>query len=203
MDDKPHGTVRERLSALQEQQRRAESRRRLLVIGASLLAGGGLVAAATILILQDRARTSLDAVQTINVTQRNHTENPVSYPQSPPVGGDHAPAWQNCGVYTEPLRNENVVHSQEHGAVWIAYRPGLPKEQLDILLEQSRGRDFVLLSPYANLSAPVVLSSWGKQLKLDSADDPRLVAYLRANINGPGTPEPGASCSGGVGEPST
>ncbi|MGW4792412.1 DUF3105 domain-containing protein [Nonomuraea sp. NPDC004297] len=202
MDEQPRGTVQERLSALRERQRRAESRRRLLVIGLSLLTGAGLIAAATVLVLQDRARTSLDAVQRIDVPRRNHTTSPVSYPQSPPVGGDHAPEWQNCGVYAEPVRNENAVHSQEHGAVWIAYRPGLPKEHLDVLLDQARGRDFVLLSPYEGLAAPVVLSSWGRQLRLDSADDPRLVAYLRANINGPETPEPGAVCTGGIGEPS-
>ncbi|MFG6194335.1 DUF3105 domain-containing protein [Nonomuraea sp. JJY05] len=202
MGDKPQGTIKERLSALQAQQRRQELRRRVVTIGVSVAGVGALAAAGTVFWLNDRARTSLDAVQTINVTQRNHTSDPVTYPQAPPVGGDHSPAWQNCGVYTDPVRNENAVHSQEHGAVWVAYRPGLPKEQLDMLLDHARGRDFVLLSPYPGLSSAVALSSWGKQLKLDSADDPRLPAFLKANINGPGTPEPGATCTGGVGEPS-
>ncbi|MEV4396526.1 DUF3105 domain-containing protein [Nonomuraea sp. NPDC049607] len=202
MGKNAEGTLKERLSALQAEQRRAERRRRVVMISVSVVVAGGLAVAATAFVQADRAGRSLDAVQTINVSARNHTDKAVSYPQAPPVGGDHAPEWQNCGIYTKPLRNENVVHSQEHGAVWVAFRPGLPKEQLDILLKQAQGRDFVVLSPYTGLSAPVVLSSWGKQLKLDRADDPRLTAFLRANINGPGTPEPGASCSGGVGEPS-
>ncbi|MEU1388521.1 MULTISPECIES: DUF3105 domain-containing protein [unclassified Nonomuraea] len=202
MDKNAEGTLKERLSALQAEQRRTERRRRVVMISATVVVAAGVATAATAFVLADRAGRSLDAVQTINVTGRNHTDKVVSYPQAPPVGGDHAPEWQNCGIYPKPLRNENVVHSQEHGAVWIAFQPGLPKDQLDILYKQAQGRDFVVLSPYTGLSAPVVLSAWGKQLKLDNADDPRLTAFLRANINGPGTPEPGASCSGGVGEPS-
>ncbi|MEV6157085.1 DUF3105 domain-containing protein [Nonomuraea sp. NPDC052129] len=202
MGEKPQGSIKERLSVLRARQRREELRRRAIMIGLSLAGAGGLAAAVTVFVLNERARSSLDAVQTINVTQRKHTDDPVSYPQAPPVGGDHAPAWQNCGIYPNPVRNENAVHSQEHGAVWAAYRPGLPKAQLDVLLDRVKGRDFVILSPYPGLSSAIVLSSWGKQLKLDSAEDPRLPAFLRANINGPGTPEPGAACTGGVGEPS-
>ncbi|MEU8325179.1 DUF3105 domain-containing protein [Nonomuraea sp. NPDC048881] len=202
MGKNAEGTLKERLSALQAEQRRAERRRRVVMISATMITAAGMAATATAFVLDDRAGRSLDAVQTTNVSSRNHTDKVVSYPQAPPVGGDHAPEWQNCGIYSKPLRNENVVHSQEHGAVWIAFQPGLPKDQLDILYQQAQGRDFVVLSPYTGLSAPVVLSAWGKQLKLDSADDPRLTAFLRANINGPGTPEPGASCSGGIGEPS-
>ena len=46
---------------------------------------------------------------------RNHTREPVDYPQSPPVGGPHNPIWQNCGFYSKPVKNENGVHSMEHG----------------------------------------------------------------------------------------
>ncbi|MFG1697132.1 DUF3105 domain-containing protein [Nonomuraea sp. NPDC049309] len=201
MSEKPQGSVKERLSALKARQRRAELRRQIVVMGAVVGAAGTLIVGVVVFVSTERSRSSLEEVQTFTVTQRNHTNDPVKYPQTPPVGGDHAPEWQNCGVYTAPVRSENVVHSQEHGAVWVAYRPDLPKAQQDVLLDQVRNQDFVVLSPYADLPSPVVLSSWGKQLKLDSPDDPRLTAFLRANINGPGTPEPGAPCTGGVGEP--
>ncbi|MPZ29305.1 MAG: DUF3105 domain-containing protein, partial [Micromonosporaceae bacterium] len=49
--------------------------------------------------------------------------------------------------------------------------------------------------------APVVASAWGKQLPLDSADDPRLKEFVRTFAQGPQTPEPGAPCTGGAGEP--
>src|SRR5262249_23033682 len=69
-------------------------------------------------------------VQGFEVTERSHVEGPVSYPLNPPVGGNHAPLWQNCGFYEEPVGSAHAVHSLEHGAVWIAYRPGLPLNEI-------------------------------------------------------------------------
>jgi hypothetical protein len=200
MSDDTRSTIKQRLSVMQAQQRRAERMRKVAVIGAAVVLGG-VVATATVLILKEQSRSSLDAVQTIAVTQREHTKDPVTYPQSPPVGGNHDPAWQNCGLYRQPLRNENVVHAQEHGAVWITYRPDMPMDQVEKLFDLARGRDYIIVSPFRDLSAPVVASAWTKQLKLDKADDPRLPAFLRAYAQGPAAPEPGAPCSGGIGEP--
>lgn len=128
---------------------------------------------------------------------RDHVRKPIDYAQTPPVGGDHAPIWQNCGFYSEPVRNETAVHSMEHGAVWITYRPGLAAKQLDRLQGLTSSETHVLVSSYPDLSNPVVASAWGKQLRLDSAQDPRLEQFVRVFRQGPQTPEAGAPCSGG------
>jgi len=136
------------------------------------------------------------------VAERAHVQRPVAYGQVPPVGGDHAPIWQNCGFYDFQLRNENAVHSLEHGAVWITYRSDLPEEQVSALRELAHRRDYILVSPYPDLPAPVVASAWGKQLRLDSADDPHLEEFISAFRLGRQAPEPGERCDGGVGQPS-
>jgi putative peptide zinc metalloprotease protein len=146
-------------------------------------------------------RTPPDGVQSFENLASNHTKEPVSYAQTPPVGGNHAPVWQNCGFYTEPLNDENAVHSMEHGAVWITYRPDLPKEQIEVIRTLAQNRSYVLASPYSGLHAPVVASAWGKQLRLGGTDDPRLEQFVRAFSMGPQTPEPGAPCTGGKGVP--
>src|SRR5439155_7596819 len=93
----------------------------------------------------------LDArVKTYVVPSRNHVAGPVDYPQKPPVGGDHAPVWQNCGLYSQPVPTERAVHSMEHGAVWITYRPGLPKSQVDVLRALARSTPYVLVAPWAD-----------------------------------------------------
>jgi hypothetical protein len=130
-----------------------------------------------------------------------HVNGTVSYAQSPPVGGEHASAWQNCGIYTEPVRNETAVHALEHGAVWVTYRPDLPADQVEQLRNMVRGRSYTLLSPYPDLDRPIAASAWGVQLKLDSPADPRLPQFIAKYRQGPQTPEPGASCIGGVGTP--
>ena len=143
-----------------------------------------------------------DGVRTFEVTQRDHVETPVAYAQTPPVGGNHAPVWQNCGFYDRPVRNENAVHSMEHGAVWVAYRPDLPAGQVDLLRQLTQRQNYVLASPHPDLPAPVVASAWGRQLSLNSAEDPRLNQFVRAFTLGDQTPEPGAPCTGGTGTPS-
>jgi hypothetical protein len=130
-----------------------------------------------------------------------HTEGAVDYAQSPPVGGEHNPVWQNSGFYDEPVRNETAAHTLEHGAVWITYSFNLPQEDKDRIRELVSGQECVLASPYPDLGAPVVASAWGKQLRLDSADDPDLEQFISAYRQGPQTPEPGAACTGGVGAP--
>jgi hypothetical protein len=109
--------------------------------------------------------------------------------------------WQNCGFYPEPIVAENGVHSMEHGAVWITYRPTLAKDDID-RLRKLTSQTFVLVSPWEKgLSTPVVASAWGKQLRLPSASDPRLKAFVRAFRLGPQTLERGAACTGGLGSP--
>ena len=125
----------------------------------------------------------------------------MDYAQSPPVGGVHNPVWQNCGFYEEPIRNETAVHSLEHGAVWITYSPDLPQDAVERLRDLAQSNDYVLVSPYPELNSPMVASAWGKQLNLESAEDPDLEQFIGAYSQGPQTPEPGASCTGGVGRP--
>jgi hypothetical protein len=131
----------------------------------------------------------------------NHSDAPVKYAQTPPVGGDHSPTVLNCGIYDQPVSNENAVHSLEHGAVWVTYQPNLPQAEVAKLQQMVRGHSHLLLSPYPDLPAPVVASGWGVQLQLPGADDPRLPRFLKKYEQGPQTREPGAECSGGIGNP--
>jgi predicted small secreted protein len=145
-------------------------------------------------------KATFGVVKSYSNLSRDHTKEPVDYPQSPPVGGPHNPIWQNCGFYSKPVRDENAVHSMEHGAVWITYRPDLPKDQVEKITSFTL-KNYVLVSPYPGLPAPVVASAWGKQLRLNSANDPRLGQFVTTYRLGPQNPEPGAPCSGGVGSP--
>ena len=140
-------------------------------------------------------------IQYLSGLTAEHTTDSVNYAQNPPAGGDHNPAFLNCGIYDQPVKSENAVHSLEHGAVWVTYQPDLPQSQVDKLRQMVRGHSHLLLSPYPNLPAPVVASAWGIQLQLPGADDSRLARFLKKYEQGPQTPERGAECSGGTGNP--
>jgi hypothetical protein len=143
----------------------------------------------------------LSAVQTFPKPEAGHQDGPLTYPQTPPVGGVHNAVWQNCGIYDKPIASENAVHSQEHGAVWMTYRPDLSTEEVEALRAQIRGKRYTLLSPFPDLPAPVVASAWGVQLQFDGPNDARLTSFIAAYAQGPQTPEPGAVCHSGIGIP--
>jgi hypothetical protein len=125
-----------------------------------------------------------------------HDNGDLDYPQSPPVGGVHNDAWLDCGVYDEPVPEENVVHDLEHGTVWITYAPGLAGDEVAALVDVLPQNG--ILSPYEDLRAPVVVTVWGRQLDLTGADDPRLALFVEEYDEGATAPEPFASCAGGV-----
>lgn len=147
------------------------------------------------------AATGIEGVDTFPGLARDHTDEAVEYGQEPPVGGPHAPVWQNCGAYDQPVDPVNGVHSMEHGAVWITFDPTLPDEDVNQLLGRAAVSTHVLVSPREDLPTPVVASAWGVQLQLDDATDDRLDEFLDAYVQGPQTPEPGVTCADGTGQP--
>jgi hypothetical protein len=100
-------------------------------------------------------------------------------------------------VYPASHRNENAVHSLEHGAVWVTYDPSrVSAEDVDSLAARVEGEPYMLMSPYPDLQAPITLQSWGHRLELNSASDPRITQFIAALRQNPSThPESGASCS--------
>jgi len=142
-----------------------------------------------------------------------HVSGPVRYWVTPPVGGPHNPIWMNCGIYDKPVPSERAVHNLEHGAVWITYRPSLPRSQVNQLqafVERqtivapagATPSRFLDLTPYPGLSAPIVISSWGFQLKVTSPADRRLQQFVNKFRTSPTyTPEYGSPCTGGLGTP--
>jgi hypothetical protein len=118
---------------------------------------------------------------------------------NPPAGGSHNNFWQNCMgvVYPAQIADEHAVHSLEHGAVWVAYKPDMPQDQVDKLAGMVRDREFMMMSPYPGLDANISLQAWGYQLKVDNADDGRIGDFINA-LRRNATQEAEAGCSGGI-----
>ena len=118
--------------------------------------------------------------------------------QIPPVGGPHDGTWANCNgiVYTTAVRDENMVHTLEHGAVWITYNPDtITQPDLTTLTAAVDGQPYLSLSPRPDLERPISLQAWAHQLKLDSATDERVEQFIAALRQNPWvTPETGATC---------
>ena len=129
----------------------------------------------------------------------NHKAGVLEYPTAPPVGGVHNGQWQNCmgDVYPAAIPKEQATHAMEHGAVWVAYNPDLPADQVEKLASKVRNVEFMLMSPYPGLDSKISLQAWGYQLKLDNANDGRIDEFINA-LRKNTTQEPQAGCSGGI-----
>jgi len=174
---------------------RSKRRTWLLWRGAGLVV---VVIVAAVLYDVYARRQLLQNVKTATYSAGLHAAGPIAYIESPPIGGQHNVVWQNCGIYNAPIHNEHAVHSMEHGAVWITYRPDLAPDQVQTL-RAAASDDFMLLSPYPGLANPVVASAWNHQLTFERADDPGLSAFIARYKNNPETtPEFGALCAGGT-----
>ena len=148
----------------------------------------------------DSDGAEIEGVETFE-NDTTHVEEPVDYPQTPPAGGPHSSAWLNCGIYTEPQKNENAVHSLEHGAVWVTYDAAALSDEDLATLKSHLPSTYVILSPYEGLDSPIVLSAWNNQLALDSASDERIPEFFEEYWRSQNVPEPNASCSGALDGP--
>ena len=201
-----------RASKLEEyhrQQKRSKRNRLIGIIGGSIAAVAIIALLVTTFVLAPKAAnyagggagdaSTLDGVETFTNTA-GHVETAVTYEQTPPAGGEHNPAWLNCGVYEQAVPNENAVHSLEHGAIWVTYDPTISDAEL-ARLKAELPSSYVILSPFEGIPSPIVLSGWNSQLQVDSADDPRIAEYLTEFWKSVNVPEDGASCSGAIDAP--
>ena len=143
-----------------------------------------------------RADATVRGVRLHDGLDRTHVTTTVKYPQSPPDGGSHNAVPQTCQVYTSPIANEHAVHSLEHGAVWITYRPDLPPAQVNALATLVKGNPYRMLSPFPGLKNAISLQAWGRQLFVSSASNSRITKFLDAYTAGPQAPERGSACVG-------
>lgn len=143
----------------------------------------------------------IDGVLRIPIASANVVDGPVDYAQVPPAGGDHAELPQLCGFYRVPVEDEHAVATLATGAVWVTYRPDLPEEEANDLLDTVQGEYDILLSPYPGQTEPIMLTAWGRQLPMQTLDAEQVKLFMVLYANHDDAPLKDESCSRGVGLP--
>jgi hypothetical protein len=119
-----------------------------------------------------------------------HTSDPITYDEVPPVSGQHSPLAADCGIYGEPLPNENMVHSLEHGAVGILYQPDLSVEEVRAVEAIVGDYDsHVFSAPYEGLEDPYTIVAWAHLMRLGSFDEDAVVEFIDFFREGGDAPE--------------
>ena len=176
-------TSRGKKAQRQEERRQAalaRARRRKIIIGAGII---GVVALVVALVGSRPLPEELSGVETFPDMGRNHLaegDPPPDYNSSPATSGDHSPTAAQCGIYTSEIPDPVQVHNLEHGTVVIQYQPGLGPGELRALQDYARTkRSHILLAPRADLEDPVVVTSWTRMLRLQSADIETIEVYYQ------------------------
>ncbi|QNE24094.1 DUF3105 domain-containing protein [Streptomyces sp. INR7] len=203
----PRGEPGSRQARIEEMRRadRARERRKkitIAVVSAAIVAAAGVGIGYLVSGSGTSEQKQVQAITGEKTWQglgRKHGTTDVSYPMTPPAGGDHQPVWQNCegDVYGKPVPDENAVHSLEHGAVWVTYTDKARAADVKTLAERVSKTPYTLMSPYPGQTAPITLTAWGHQLNVNDASDSRIAQFFERYVQGPQTPEPGAPCGGG------
>jgi|SRR3990167_4257704 len=102
----------------------------------------------------------------------------VQYQTNPPTSGAHLSQAENWGVYDQEIDDKAAVHGLEHGGIWISYQ-GISDEQKSILEEIGKAnRQSVIVSPRSTNNDKIVVASWGKMMKLETADKALIQKYI-------------------------
>lgn len=104
------------------------------------------------------------------------------YNSNPPTSGSHWTGVAGPGIKDEPVPDELVLHSMEHGAAVVWYREGLNQSDVDKITEafnNSSGKKIMLARK--DLDVPVALTSWGYLLKLETVDETKIKEFIETN----------------------
>jgi hypothetical protein len=136
----------------------------------------------------------------IPVTSRDHIPegtDPGAYSTNPPAGGHHFPTTFNPGFYTDaevakmPQYPQGyLVHDMEHGYVIYWYNcqadPSINCADMQNAIKQviQENNTFKVIGfPWPSQKEPLVITSWGRILRLNKVDLVTMRAFYKANVD--------------------
>lgn len=92
----------------------------------------------------------------------NHVEEgkKITYQSNPPTSGSHWPDPLLDGVYEKEKPDEALVHSLEHGRIWISYQPSLPQSAIDQLKRIASEQKLVIITMRSRNDTQIALAAW-------------------------------------------
>ncbi|MDO8633000.1 MAG: DUF3105 domain-containing protein [bacterium] len=110
----------------------------------------------------------------------------VAYQSNPPTSGNHWPVPLEDGVYKTEKPDEALVHSMEHGRVWISYKPSLAADIVKTLEELGNGQALIV-TPRSTNETDIALAGWTRldtfNLENGILDEKRIQDFIRRYKN--------------------
>lgn len=125
--------------------------------------------------------TSLEGkVEEFIIEGRTHVASgtKVDYKTNPPTSGAHFGQAKSWGVYSKEIDDKATIHGLEHGGIWISYKD-IDDEMIKTLEEIGKQNPLsVIVSPRSANDARISIVSWGRMMKLDTADKTLIQKYI-------------------------
>lgn len=107
----------------------------------------------------------------------------VEYQTNPPTSGGHLAQAEEWGIYDTEIDDKAGVHNLEHGGIWISYKD-ISEEEIKVLEELGqKNSQSTIVSPRSDNDNKIVVASWGKMMKLESADKALIQKYIDSYKN--------------------
>lgn len=108
----------------------------------------------------------------------------VTYQSNPPTSGSHWPDPLLDGIYDVEKPDEALVHSLEHGRVWISYQSSLPQSAMDQLKSLAQREKRVILTRRESNETSIALAAWQRldAFNLDdtgNVDEQRILDFIQ------------------------
>ena len=111
---------------------------------------------------------------------RNHVPagTKVDYQTNPPTSGNHLAQPENWGIYGKEIDDKAAVHGLEHGGIWISYKDISEAEITTLEAIGKANPQSVIVSPRPANVNKIAVVSWGKMMRLESADKALIQKYI-------------------------
>lgn len=84
----------------------------------------------------------------------------IAYESNPPTSGPHWVTPLSDGIYDSERPDEAVIHSLEHGRIWISYDPNIPENIIQQLEDRLSGEGSAILTPREENDTDIALAAW-------------------------------------------
>lgn len=156
-----------------------KARGRIIWISAILL----VLAAVIYLIVE--SQKPLPGEKVAVMSEKHHiatAETPhTPYNSDPPTSGPHLAQLAAWGVHKEEVPKELLVHNLEDGGVVIYYNKQADTQTVQSLEQIVGGyHEYVVLTPYPEMTNTITLTAWGRILRLDSLDEAQIQDFIQS-----------------------
>lgn len=95
----------------------------------------------------------------------------VTYESNPPTSGPHWPDPLLDGIYDTEKPDEALVHSLEHGRIWVSYQPDIGEAAIQALADTVKGQSHLVMTARAANETDIALAAWTRLDAFNLSED--------------------------------